>query len=285
MSIILRFFIKRMICSHNEFLWAFVLFLFILSTLSFHPQYMSYQPPHIPVPPPELASFGGGNFVAVGNEFFGYLVRYAGLRPHERVLDVGCGIGRMAVPLTTYLSPGSYEGFDVATPAIDWCQRAITPFFPQCHFQHVNVKNGLYNPQGTIDPHAFVFPYPDASFDLVFLTSVFTHMLEEETRHYVQEISRVLRPGGRMLATFFLENAESKKGVMEQRSALKFQYPCGSCTTTNPHTPEDAILYPESLAMSLCEEQGLRCRAPLYGNWSGRTDALSFQDILIADRI
>jgi 2-polyprenyl-3-methyl-5-hydroxy-6-metoxy-1,4-benzoquinol methylase len=40
------------------------------------------------------------------------LIEHAGLTPTSAVLDVGCGIGRIAIPLTGYLSEGGqYEGF------------------------------------------------------------------------------------------------------------------------------------------------------------------------------
>ena len=58
--------------------------------------------------------FGGGPFNEIGEEFFRHFVELGGLKPDERVLDLGCGIGGMAVPLTRYLSErGSYKGFDV----------------------------------------------------------------------------------------------------------------------------------------------------------------------------
>ncbi len=73
----------------------------------------------------------GGEFRATGEEFLTYFIEIGGLRPSDRVLDVGCGVGRMAVPLTRYLSPeGRYEGFDVMANAVEWCQRHITPRFP-----------------------------------------------------------------------------------------------------------------------------------------------------------
>ena len=50
------------------------------------------------------------------------------------VLDVGCGIGRMAIPLARYLNTdGKYEGFDIIPENIAWCQRAITPRYPQLY--------------------------------------------------------------------------------------------------------------------------------------------------------
>src|SRR5262245_55753272 len=70
-------------------------------------------------PPRRLRFVGDGDFAAIGREFAGYLRTYAGLSPDHRVLDVGCGIGRIAVPLLDYLSErGSYDGFDIVPRAI-----------------------------------------------------------------------------------------------------------------------------------------------------------------------
>ena len=45
-----------------------------------------------------------------------------GLKPEHRVLDIGSGIGRVAIPLTEYLNEkGSYEGFDVVELGVNWC--------------------------------------------------------------------------------------------------------------------------------------------------------------------
>ena len=86
------------------------------------------------MPPPWLPLAGEGDFRAVGSEFFRYFVELSQLMPDEDVLDVGCGLGRMALPLTTYLDPakGHYSGFDVEKRAIRWCQRRISSQYP--HF-------------------------------------------------------------------------------------------------------------------------------------------------------
>lgn len=118
------------------------------------------------------------------------------------MLDVGCGSGRMALPLTGYLnSEGRYAGFDISQKAIAWCQEHITSAHPNFQFEVSDIYNSLYNPKGKYQSLDFRFPYPDASFDVVFLTSVFTHMFPPDVEHYLDEISRVLKPGGRCLCT------------------------------------------------------------------------------------
>lgn len=129
--------------------------------------------------PPQRTLFVGGyaDFKGVGEEFLRYFVELGGLKPHERVLDVGCGIGRMAVPLTTYLDKnGSYEGFDIVADGIHWCRKKITPKYPHFRFHLADVFNEKYNPHGRYRASEYHFPYERESFDFVFLTSVFTHI-------------------------------------------------------------------------------------------------------------
>ena len=102
--------------------------------------------------PPEslIAKVGPGDYVTIGYEFFHYLVAIGGLRPDAAVLEVGCGCGRMAVPLSRYIKSGSYEGFDVDREAITWCQENISPNHPNFRFRHLDIYNAHYNPTGKI---------------------------------------------------------------------------------------------------------------------------------------
>src|SRR5437764_6726231 len=116
---------------------------------------------HDPLLPPRwLRLAAGGDFTAVGARFLTHCRELAGLQSTNRVLEVGCGAGRIAGALTTYLQPpGGYDGFDVLAPAIRWCQRHLTPRFPHFHFRHADVHNGGYNPRGRLRAVDFAFPY------------------------------------------------------------------------------------------------------------------------------
>lgn len=238
------------------------------------------------IPPKSLSFVGKGDFVTIGREFRRHFIDLAGLRPEHRVLDVGCGIGRMAIPLTEYLSPvGGYWGFDIVVKGIDWCQERITPKFPNFHFRHSDVYNKHYNPDGRVRACDYRFPYEDAFFDFVFLTSVFTHMLPADLEHYLREIARVLKPGGKCLITFLLMNEESRALIQAKKSDFEFVHEMDGYFTTRPDDPEAAIAYDEEIALQFFERCGLTVEPPLrYGSWCGRKKYLSYQDIVVAGK-
>jgi|WetSurMetagenome_2_1015567.scaffolds.fasta_scaffold22595_3 SAM-dependent methyltransferase len=237
-------------------------------------------------PPRHLMFVGGGNFKRSGERFKGFFIDLGGLKPQDRVLDVGCGVGRMAIPLTGYLDQqGSYEGFDIVGEGIRWCQKKITGRHPNFRFQVADLYNKTYNPTGRYRAHEYPFPYPDASFDFAILTSVFTHLLPRDTDHYVAELARVLRPGGRVFATFFLLNADSRDRIAAGESTLDFRHELERCRVQNPQIPEDAVAYDEDEVRALLGRAGFSVLSPVhFGKWCGRTEFTSYQDIVIAQK-
>lgn len=239
------------------------------------------------IPPRSMMFVGVGDFEKIGQEFKDYFIHLANLQPNDRVLDVGCGNGRMAVPLTNYLSKfGEYYGVDIVEKAIEWGKTRITPKFDNFHFQHINIYNKEYNPNGKVLARDFQFPFGNEFFDFVFLTSVFTHMLPSDVENYLREISRVLKLGGKCLITFFLLNEESIVLVRSGRSSLDFKYEIEGCLTTNETTPESAIAYDEEFIKRLFDRLGLAIVQPInYGSWCERPKFLTYQDLIIAKKL
>lgn len=237
-----------------------------------------------PIPPPDLIErVGAGDFVAVGNEFLRLCVGPGGLRKSDRVLDVGCGAGRMAAPLMRYLTSGRYDGFDVSAAAISWCKSNLEPLNPRFHFQHVDVRNDVFNPEGSVDPSSFRFPYADDAFDFVLLASVFTHLFADETTRYLHEIARVLRRGGRMLATFFLLDDEAIQAV--ERGVLPFTHACDHGAFAYPERPGKAVAFYPGWVQSQIANAGMHLEEPIhYGSWCKRPTALTYQDLVVAKK-
>lgn len=241
-------------------------------------------------PPDELMELVGSltaeQYHAVGAEFIGYFIEFAGLDSNSAVLDIGCGSGRIAIPLTQYLDrTAKYTGFDIVPAAVEWCAAEITAQYPNFEFNVADIRNSFYNPDGPVGADEYRFPHDTETFDFVFLTSVFTHMLPAEVEHYLSEIQRVLKPGGRCLATFFLENAESRICLDAGVSVLPFPYAHNNYRTFSLEQPEFAVCYREQFALGLFAEHGLDVLGtPRYGSWCGRSEFVSLQDIILAEK-
>jgi SAM-dependent methyltransferase len=240
------------------------------------------------LPPLHLRRYVGPlrSFESSGAEFMNYLRLLAELQPHERVLDIGCGCGQMALYLKDYLDDnGSYVGVDIHKPSIRWCQKQIGSRRSNFQFAHIDVCNLAYNPKGRHHAETYRFPYEDHSFDLILLKSVFTHMRPPEVSNYVSEVARLLKSNGRCLATFFLLNDEQALLAGEGRNSLRFEHGEGAWRYVHEHSPESAVAYDENYVMDLLAQHRLALKAPVYyGRWSGRSDGLSYQDILLIKR-
>lgn len=239
------------------------------------------------IPPTRLHFVGHGSFTAIGYEFLRYFTEFAGLKPNEDVLDVGCGIGRMAIPLANFLRQGQYRGIDIVPAGIEWCQQNITPKHPNFRFELSDIKNTAYNPDGRYKASEYRFPFDDQSFDFVFLTSVFTHLVPEDAENYLSEISRVLRPGGRLLGTWFLLNSESRQLVAAGRGSrpIVYEFKGKEVMVENPAVPEAAIAFDEELIRGIHAKYQLRLQDDIrFGKWCGREDFVSYQDIIVAHK-
>jgi len=191
-----------------------------------------------------------------------------GLRPEHRVLDIGSGIGNLALGLVGYLR-GGYDGVEIHAEAVAWCQRAITPRYPTFRFHRADLASHAYNPRGGLPATVYRFPFPDRSFDVIFLGSVFTHMLPESVEHYLHEISRLLTPGGICVASFFLLNDETRDAVHAGTSFIPFRFEHSStlCRLHNPSVPEAAVALEEHFVQHVLDEVGLHVRDSRRGTW------------------
>ncbi|WP_445454224.1 class I SAM-dependent methyltransferase [Flavobacterium sp. 25HG05S-40] len=235
------------------------------------------------MPPKGMIFTGSGNYIEIGAQFFTYFKKYGALTPESAVLDIGSGIGRMAVPFTTFLSEkGRYEGFDIVKKGVDWCQNNISKRFPNFTFKLIPLKNDLYNLSTDNVASELRFPYENERFDFVFLTSVFTHMMPADLENYVREIQRVLQPGKKCLATFFLLDDESE-GMMKERGDKSFPYPMGDYSLMDKSVKEANVAYQKSYVLNLLAENGFEVTHFFRGSWSGiaPSDLNEHQDILI----
>ena len=227
-----------------------------------------------------LGDLSGRAFEITGWRFVEKLIQDGGLVPEVRILDLGSGCGRIAIPLTDVIGPaGLYRGLEPVRAMVKWCQRKITPRFPQFQFAHCDVQNKVYNPRGREKPEGFRLPYDQNYFDLVVAISVFTHLLPDAALNYMRECSRVLKRQGILFATFFLLDS----GSTSIDGKLCFVHSVQDIVTSvDREFPEKAVAYHARWLLDVSRRSTLEIAPPIrWGGWSGRAPGYSYQDVLI----
>ena len=225
---------------------------------------------HADWPPYSLRSFVGGarGFDLVGNFFLDEFWRLGLFSPSTRVLDAGCGCGRIARALAQDRRLQEmeirYTGMDIDRACIEWCQRHITPVNHRFKFYHADCSNFSYNPNGSSSTGTYVFPHPDASFDLILLTSVMTHLLEGDMIHYLAEVSRMLAPGGVIYASFFLYESLDLAAAGAARHGICFPFRKGNAAVNRDDYPNNAVAYDEPFVRRTVQELGLEIIEPTH---------------------
>lgn len=135
------------------------------------------------------------------------LVTQLGLNKDTHLLEIGCGPGRLAIGILKYFGEIKfYEGIDIDKAAIRWCRKHITSRSPSFHFDIVDAKHDRYNPRGKEMNQAFHLPFKDEMFDIIYLHSVFSNMVEKDIRIYAKEFRRLIKPAGMAFMTAFVED-------------------------------------------------------------------------------
>ncbi|MGC1304111.1 MAG: class I SAM-dependent methyltransferase [Caulobacteraceae bacterium] len=124
----------------------------------------------------------GGFYNEIG-QLQSQILLEAGLKTGERLLDLGCGSGRLANALRDAVEV-DYLGLDIIPELLAYARTRSPPTY---RFM-LNTKLSI--------------PAPDAQFDMACAFSVFTHLHHEETFLYLRDLARVLRPGGRLVFSF-----------------------------------------------------------------------------------
>lgn len=163
----------------------------------------------LPAPPERLRERVHGDANLESFEGLGRRIAYnlyRALRPEFkatdslRVLDFGCGCGRVIRYFSPLMEGSELYAVDVDHEAIDWCKRHLGAI-------------GEFSKNNAEPPMSF----ERGSFDMVYSISVMTHLPEDMQLLWLAEIERVLKPGG--LALVSTHGAE----VLKARSKRKWK--------------------------------------------------------------
>jgi SAM-dependent methyltransferase len=117
------------------------------------------------------------------------------------ILDVGCGVRFTQAILNLDIPIGSYTGVDVYKPLIDFLQSEVHD--PRFKFAWWDAHNGQYHPSGR--PMALYDALPiDGLFDIIWLFSVFTHLVPDDSVALLKLLRKYVREDGALVFTAFI---------------------------------------------------------------------------------
>lgn len=169
----------------------------------------------VPIPSPYLMHLIGGtsnwrffleNGEASLRAFADAAHRHGGgFKKAERILDFGCGCGRLARHLPK-LTDAAIFGVDYNPRLVKWCEANLRGTFQ---------RNRLTPP----------LPFKDDYFDVLYALSVFTHLRRDTQERWLRELSRVLKPGAIALVTFHDEDhARLDAGGLTRDSLIEKEF-------------------------------------------------------------
>jgi cyclopropane fatty-acyl-phospholipid synthase-like methyltransferase len=156
----------------------------------------------------EHRQFVGGMWEEIGSLQFEFLKK-AGLAPHHRLMDIGCGCLRGGVLFVPYLEKQRYFGMDINASLIDAGKKELQ-------------KLGCLSKEPTLwVSDQFEMAQAGVRFDYALAVSVFTHLYTNHIGLCLKKVKNVLASNGKFYATFFqapeplyLEAIEHQPGGM-----------------------------------------------------------------------
>jgi len=209
-----------------------------------------------------------------------------------RMLDIGCGVGRLYLAAKPYITPtDSFIGIDVTKSSVDICNAHYAQ--SNVSFVHIPSSNAYYSKDGA---GRTPWPIDDASITLATALSVWTHLNEADWRFNLGEVSRVLQPGGRAIISFFIldelydpsNTASSPSHVLKPDQAWVFDTSAyGSAHWKCPNwaeVPEVAIAVDKPSFDEALNDARLRLVSYYPGQWKNQPGVF-FQDVAILEKM
>ena len=238
---------------------------------------------------------GGSDPETVGNACRSILSRYITIDANSRLLDFGCGIGRVLLSVLQHTpAVGKITGFDIMPQVIRFCDTHIASAFPQTSFELIQGSNDHYD-QFVSAGGAAIAKGPSnlladygSSFTGAYAFSVFTHVEMADFRSLLVLVVSILQPGGEFLFTSFLLTPYSRQAI-EQRTGL---FPFGETAFEADgrvfigNVPDRLgfIAFDMALVEQMVFDAGLVITHVEHGAWTGSGFSPSLQDVIVCRR-
>jgi SAM-dependent methyltransferase len=222
----------------------------------------------------------------LGREQAEKIIKELSVKPHHKILDIGCGCGRIAIHFLDYLNKeGKYIGIDNSNPLLSYCTENISTINNNFQFHYIDVYNGAYAPVGKLSAREVIFPVEDNSVDSVIMWSVFTHMHLKDIDAYLKEIYRVLKKDGLFISSFNLYNKFTENRIKLDKSHLDIKYCIDEDSySLDTEVPERGFAHSEEKVKEIYWNHGFLIKQINYGIWPCKEMTGEFHDYVIAQK-
>jgi SAM-dependent methyltransferase len=160
---------------------------------------------------PGALSVGGETFELVGLLELGLLLM-EGLKPSHTLVDLGCGVGRLAQFAVGHLESGCYIGTDISPTMLKRARALIRQAHPNSPCRVALHRQRTHS-----------LPLDDGIADFLCAFSVFTHVEHEDAYRQLCDALRVCKPGGRMLFSCLPLELEGARAVFLESATNNVQ--------------------------------------------------------------
>lgn len=219
-------------------------------------------------------------FDAIGDQFVNIMTNHFSISPNSRILDIGCGTGRVTKQIIKRYPYAKLNGIDVNSGYLKYCSTHYKGIY-----KHIDIKNPEFNHKGTIEEDKFTLPYKSKQFDVVLYLGVANHVKLATTLRYIEEISRIIKPRGYLLMTSLLLNSYSNEQINKGLTNKPFTFKYGNDIEKYEYEerPHLNISIDEKSIRRAFITHNLVLREPIYyGSWCNYDKHIMGHDIIIA---
>jgi len=143
------------------------------------------------------------------------------------MLEIGCASGRSVIGLIQKAGRiKRYVGVDANLSNVKWCNKYIAGKYDFCEFHYIDLWHILFNPDGALKlDENFKLNFEAGTFDLLYIQSVLPNSVDWEIRIFAKEYYRLLKPGGTLFVTDFIEENVPDMTENPENYVMKCTYP------------------------------------------------------------
>jgi SAM-dependent methyltransferase len=238
---------------------------------------------------------GGSDPEAVGDACFGILNRYISITPASRLLDFGCGIGRVLLSVLKHRpGVGQLTGFDIMPQVIEFGTHHIGSTFPNTSFELIKGNNDHYDQfiaagdASVAKSREQLLATYGSTFSGAYAFSVFTHVEMADFRALLALLVKLIEPGGELLFTAFLLTPYSRQAIGKRTALFPFGETAyeadGAIFIGNRADRMGFIAFDLALVEQMVFDAGLVITHVEHGSWTGARFSASLQDVIVCRR-